>query len=177
MANTILLLESASLFVGDHDPEKSKHLKLTSLTLPVLEYDIVDHKPGGGAMEIGFSMGAVKKLEPSFKLTGFDEDAYKMFGIGSGQVGAFTVYGVIKDKREAKSVQGKAIFRGSIGRMAPDAFTRGAEFGHDHRLDEVSHYELWIAGAEWYYIDFWTQPRPRVFGNEDREYMTMLGLA
>jgi phage tail tube protein FII len=177
MANTILLLEAASLFIGDHDPEKSKHLKLTSLTLPTLEYDIVDHKPGGGAMEIGFSMGALKKLEPSFKMTGFDEDAYQMFGIGSGQVGTFTVYGVIKDKREAKTVSGKAIFRGSIGRMAPDAFTRGAEFGHDHRLDEVSHYELHINQQEWYFVDFWSSPRPRVFGQEDRSYLAMLGLS
>jgi phage tail tube protein FII len=177
MANTILLLEAVSLFVGNHNPEASKHLKLTSLTLPVLEYDIVNHKPGGGAMEVGFSMGAIKKLEPTFKLAGFDEDAYRLFGVGSGAVDTFTAYGVVKDKREAKSIKGKAVFRGSIGRVAPDAFTRGAEFNHDHRLDEVTYYCLSLGEQPWYEIDFWTMPRPRVFGNEDREYMTMLGLA
>jgi uncharacterized protein len=101
----------------------------------------------------------------------------RLFGVGSGAVDTFTAYGVIRDKREAKPLQGKAIFRGSIGRIAPDAFTRGAEFGHDHRLDEITHYELWIGGAEWFAIDFWTMPKPRIFGVEDREYTQMLGLS
>jgi uncharacterized protein len=175
--NTILMLEAVSMFLGNADPEKSKHLKISSLTLPTLEYEIVDHKPGGGAMEVGFSMSSIKKLEPTFKLMGFDEEAFQLFGIGSGAIDTFTCYGVIRDKREATPLQAKAIFRGSIGRMAPDAFTRGSEFGHDHRLDEITHYELWIGGAEWYFIDFWTMPKPRVFGQEDREYMQMLGLA
>jgi phage tail tube protein FII len=175
--NTILMLEAVSMFLGNADPTKSKHLKLTSLTLPTLEYDIVDHKPGGGAMEVGFSMSAIKKLEPTFKMAGFDQEAFRLFGVGSGAVSNFTCYGVIRDKREAKPLQGKAVFRGSIGRIAADAFTRGAEFGHDHRIDEVTHYELSIGGSEWYSIDFFTQPKPRVFGVEDREYMQMLGLA
>ena len=34
--STILLLEAVNLFMGDADPEKSKHLSLTSMTLPTL---------------------------------------------------------------------------------------------------------------------------------------------
>ncbi len=176
MPSSIMLLEAVSLFLGDADPEKSKHLSLTSLTLPSLEYDTIDHRPGGGSMSVAFLTNAIKKLEPTFKLAGFDPEAYNLFGVGSGQVNNFTAYGVIKDKREAKKLQAKAIFRGAIGKLTPDAFTGGAEFGHDHRLDEVTHYELWIGGKEWFYSDFWTMPRPRIFGNEDTEYASMLGL-
>jgi hypothetical protein len=174
--STILLLEAVSLFLGDHDPEKSKHIKLTSLALPTLEYQTAEHNPGGGPGEIVFGMGAIKKIEPTFKMAGFDEEAYRLFGVGSAQVNTFTAYGVVRDKREAKALQGKAIFRGSIGKLAPEAFERGKAFGHDHTLIEVSHYELHIGGKEWWWWDMWSAPRPRVFGTEDREYMAMLGL-
>jgi uncharacterized protein len=156
--NTILMLEAVSLFIGNADPEKSKHLKITSLTLPTLEYDIVDHKPGGGAMEVGFSMSAIKKLEPTFKLAGFDEEAMRLFGVGSGAIDTFTAYGVIRDKREAKPLQGKAIFRGSIGRIAPghyaaalpgaDRWGRDRARAGDQRADPVGHPGLGGRAAE-----------------------------
>lgn len=172
----ILLLEAVSMFLGDADPEKSKHLKLTSLTLPNLEYQTVTHNPGGGAGQVIFGMGAINAIQPTFKMAGFDEEAYRLFGIGSGAVNAFTCYGVIRSKREGKPLQGKAIFRGAIGKVTADAFSRGSEFGHDHNLIDVTHYELSIGGKEWYYWDFWNTPKPRVFGQEDREYQAMLGL-
>ena len=174
--STILLLEAVNLFMGDADPEKSKHLSLTSMTLPTLEYQTADHNPGGGAGEITFGMNALKKMEPTFKIAGFDAEGYRLFGVGSGEVNTFTGYGVIRDKREAKALQGKVILRGAIGKITPEAFERGKEFGHDYSLIEVSHYELWIGGTEWWTWDFWTMPRPRVFGTEDREYMALLGL-
>jgi Bacteriophage tail tube protein len=174
--STILLLEAVSLFLGDANPENSKHLSLTSLTLPNLEYDTIDHRPGGGALSVAWSMGVIKKLEPTFKLAGFDQDAFNLFGIGSGAINTFTAYGVVRDKREGKALQGKAIFRGSIGKLTADAWTRGAEFGHDYRIDEVTKYQLWLGGQEWYSIDFWVNPRPRVFGQTDAEYASMLGL-
>ena len=173
---SILLLEAVSLFLGDADPEKSKHLALTSLTLPTLEYQTVDHNPGGGAGEVSFSMSSLKKIAPTFKMAGFDQEAMNLFGIGSGKPNNYTAYGVIRDKRDGKALQGKAIFRGMISKMAPEAFERGKEFGHDYELAEVTHYELWIGGREWWAWDFWTMPRARVFGNEDREYQAMLGL-
>jgi uncharacterized protein len=174
--SNVLLLEAASLFLGDADPTKSKHLSLTSLTLPTLEYQTVDHNPGGGSGQISFSMNSINKIEPTFKIAGFDPEGFRLFAIGSGQVNNVTAYGVIRDKREGRALQGKAVFRGSIGKLTPDAFTRGNEFGHDYSMIEVSHYELWVGGVEWWTWDFWTQPRPRVFGVEDREYMAMLGL-
>ena len=176
MASTIMLMEAVSLFLGDSNPENSKHLAISSLTLPNLEYDVIDHRPGGGAMSVGFIMNSLKKLEPTFKLAGIDPDGYHLFGIGSGQANVFTAYGVILDKRAAKKYQAKAIFRGAIGKMTADAWNRGNEWGHDYRLDEVTRYELTIAGQEWYHVDLWEAPVARVFGNEDSEYASMLGL-
>lgn len=173
----ILLLEAVNMFLGDADPEKSKHLVLTSMTLPNLEYQTATHNPGGGAGEVTFGMGSVRAIAPTFKMAGFDPEGYKMFGVGSAAVNTFTCYGVVRSKREGTVQQAKAIFRGAIGKLTPDAHERGKEFGHDYNLIDVTHYELSIAGKEWWAWDFWTMVRPRVFGQEDTEYKAMLGLA
>lgn len=175
--STILLLEAVNLFLGDADPTKSKHISLSSLTLPTLEYQKAEHNPGGAPGAIEFNMGATQKLECSFKLAGFDPEAYKMFGVNRGQVDTFTAYGIIRDKREGVASQAKAIIRGAIGKVAPESFERGKMFGHDHSITEISHYELHIAGQEWYWWDMWTSVRPRSFGSSDAEYLAMLGLA
>lgn len=175
--STILLLEAVNLFLGNDDPERSKHISLTSLTLPTLEYQTATHNPGGGPGEIEFNMGATKKLEVSFKMSGFDPDAYRLFGIGSRIVNTFTAYGVIRDKREGTALQGKAIIRGNIQKVAPEAYERGKPFGHDHVIGEISHYELHVGGDEWFFWDLWSAPRARTFGSIDTEYLAMLGLA
>lgn len=173
----ILLLEAVSMFLGDADPEKSKHLKLTSMTLPNLEEQTATHNPGGGPGEVIFGMGSIKAVQPTFKMAGFDEEAFRLFAVGQTLIQNITCYGVIRSKREGKALQGKAIFRGKIGKITADAYERGKEFGHDYNLIDVTHYELSIGGQSWYNWDFWTTPKPIVFGNEDREYLAMLGLA
>jgi len=174
---TILLLESVNLFLGNNDPEASKHISLSSMTLPALEYQTAAHNPGGGPGEIEFNMGATKKLELSFKMAGYDPDSYRLFGVGSGSVNTFTAYGVIRDKREGTLIQGKSIIKGNIQKVAPEAYERGKMFGHDHVIGEVSHYELHVGGSEWYWWDMWAAPRARTFGNTDQEYLAALGLA
>jgi phage tail tube protein FII len=121
-------------------------------------------------------MNALRKIEPTFKLTGFDGDAYRMFAIGSNKPDKYTAYGVLRSKQDGKGIQAKAVITGVLGRLAPDAFERANKLGHDHRLIEVTHYELTVGGEEWFYYDYFTTVRRRSGVDELANFRTMLAL-
>jgi P2 family phage contractile tail tube protein len=166
MAEKLLLLEQVNLFVGDHNPEDSNHIKLQSLGLPTLEHVSVTHLGGGAAGEVEFGMNALKALTPSFKLAGFTQSSYRALGIGTNEPMNFTAYGVLKNKQTGAQHQAKSIIRGIVGRLAPDAFARADAFGHDHSVTEVTHYELSVDAEEWFYWDYFTTRR-RQFGVDE----------
>lgn len=166
MASTIYIMEAANLFCGDHDPENSKHLSLEELKLPDLQEVLVDHQPGGGKVGVEFAVG-VEKLEPTFKLKGWDPALMREFGLGSPLRKVFTAYGVIRDKRSGRAIEAKAVMEGRLSRIAPDAFTRGEAMGHEHSINEVLHYELHFDGNEELYWDFFTNTVR--LGGQDRD--------
>lgn len=153
--STIYMLTAVNLFCGDHDPTKSKHLTLSELKLPDLTEMYADHHPGGSRVAVEFEVG-VNKLEPTFKLNGFDPDLLTQFGLGGRQRKVYTAYGVILDKRSGREIESKAIIEARLGSIAPDTFQRGEMQGHEYALNEVVHYELWFDGAEKIAWDFFT---------------------
>ncbi|HVR54266.1 MAG TPA: phage major tail tube protein [Pseudorhodoferax sp.] len=159
-------MEMANLFCGDHDPQKSKHLTLEELKLPDLQEETTDHTPGGGIGSIDIAVGGISKLEPTFKLKGWDPLLMREFGIGTSTAKRFTAYGVIRDKKTGRQFEAKAVLEGRLSRIAPDAFTRGDAMGHEYGISEVYHYELFFDGAEEVYFDLWTNT-VRI-GGEDR---------
>lgn len=172
----IYLMEATTLYIGDADPSASKHLKLDSLALPELEYVTVDHSGGGAVMETDFSMNILKKMNPTFKLAGFDPDSYRAFGIGSSQVQTFTARGILRAKSNGKAYGALAIMRGAIGRVAPDAFERANKLGHDHQIIELQRYSLTVGGEEWFHVDYFASVRRRFGVDELAEYRQLLGL-
>lgn len=152
---TFYLMEAVNLFVGDADPTKGKHLTLAELKLPDLTEIYVDHHPGGGRVAAEFEVG-VNKLEPTFKLNGWDPDLLGEFGLGSKIRNMFTAYGVIRDKKAGRAIEAKAIIEARLGSIAPDAFTRGELQGHEYAMNEVMHYELYFDGAIKFKWDFFT---------------------
>lgn len=153
--SNIYIMEAANLFVGDHDPQNSKFLTLEELKLPDLQEALVDHTPGGGKVGVEFAVG-VEKLEPTFKLKGWDFPLLRSFGLGSTVRKTFTAYGVVRDKRSGKALEAKAIMEGRLSRAAPDTFSRGEAMGHEYGINEVLHYELHFDGQEELYWDFFT---------------------
>ena len=126
--STIYVLEAVNLFCGDHDPQASKHLTITELKLPDLQAIYADHHPGGARVAIEVELG-VQKLEPTFKLAGFDPDLLSQFGLGSRMKNIYTAYGHIRDKRTGKDIEAKAIIEARLGKIAPDAYSRGELVG------------------------------------------------
>ncbi len=151
----LYVMEAANLFCGDHDPKASKHLTLTELQLPALMEQFQDHHPGGSPVGIEVAVG-IQKLEPTFKLTGWDPDLLTQFGIGSRTKRVFTAYGVIRDKRTGAAMEAKAVIEGRLGKIEGEAFRRGELQSHDYAINEVTHYELWFDTREKLYFDFFT---------------------
>lgn len=166
MAEKLILLEQANIFLGDANPEDSNHIKLSSVALPVLERITASHLGGGAVAEVNWSMNALRALEPSFKLAGFSKSSFQQLAVGSTE--RYTIYGALRNKETGKVLQAKAVVRGIIGRLAPDAFDRASAFGHDHGVTEVTHYELHVDGEEWFYLDYFTSV-VRQFGNDQTQ--------
>lgn len=155
MSGTIYIMEAANLFCGDHDPTASKHLTLSELQLPALQEMYQDHHAGGSKVQIEVAVG-VQKLEPTFKLAGWDPDLLAQFGVNSGKTRVFTGYGVIRDKRTGDAIEAKVIMEGRLGKVEAEAFQRGEMQSHDYAINELLHYELWFDEKEKLYWDFFT---------------------
>ena len=153
--SSLYVMEAANLFCGDHDSQNSKHLTLQELKLPDLQAIYADHHPGGGRVQIEIEVG-VQKLEPTFKLVGFDPELLVQFGLSSKIKHVYTAYGQIIDRRTGASIESRAILEARLGKVAPDAFQRGELAGNEYALNEVTHYELHFGGQEKFYWDFFT---------------------
>lgn len=174
--STIYIMEAANLFCGDHDPTASKHLTLDELQLPNLQENYADYHPGGAKVGIEVAVG-VQKLEPTFKLAGWDPDLLGQFGLGAKARKVFTAYGVIRNKRDGTAIQAKAVIEGRLGKVEAEAFKQGEAMGHDYSINEVMHYELWFGDDEKIYWDFFANEW-RVDGvDEYAEEKRILGMA
>lgn len=153
--STLLILEAANLFCGDHDPTQSKHLTLQELQLPNLQAQYQDHSPGGAPVSIEVETG-INKLEPSFKLVGYDPDVLIQFGVSDTIRRVYTAYGVLTDRRTGRKIELKAIMEGRLGKVEGDAFKRGDLLAHSYAINEMMRYEVWIGGQEKLSWDHWT---------------------
>jgi len=152
---SLFIIEAANLFCGSHDPSNSKHLSIQELKLPTLEADYQDHQPGGSRVGIEIEVG-IKKLEPTFKLVGFDPALLIQFGLGSKVKNLYTAYGEIKDRRTGKSTELRAVMEGRLGKIEADAYKRGDLPATDYAINEITHYEVYFDGQEKIFWDFWT---------------------
>lgn len=152
---TIYTMEAVNLFCNDHDPDQSKHLTISELKLPDLAEIFVDHHPGGSNVAVEFAMG-VQKLEPTFKLNGYDPDLLTQFGLSTRYRNMFTAYGVIRDQRTGREIESKSRIEARLGRVAPDSYQRGELQGHEYAMNSVTHYEIWFNGVEKIFWDFFT---------------------
>ncbi len=153
--STIYVLEAVNLFCGDHDPTASKHLTITELQLPTLQEMYQDHHAGGSKVQIEVAVG-IQKLEPTFKLTGWDPELLAQFGLGTGRSRVFTAYGVVRNKRTGEAIEAKAIIEGRLGRIEAEAFSRGELQSHDYSINEVTHYEIYFGDKEKIFWDFFS---------------------
>lgn len=153
--STLYVLNAANLFCGDHDAKNSKHLTIQELKLPALQAIYVDHHPGGSFFQTEIEVGA-QKLEPTFKLVGFDPELLVQFGVGSKLKRIYTAYGQVIDRRTGQSIELKAVMEGRLGKIEGDAFQRGEVMSHEYAINEIMHYEVHFNGQEKIYWDLFS---------------------
>lgn len=166
MANTLLMLEAANLFAGDHDPShaNSNHLSLTNLKLPELGENYSDVTAAGAPVGIELD-SHINRLEATFNLLGWNPHVQNLIGESRRERQIFTTYGVVRDKKTGKAQECKAVMQGRLGRSNPTEFTRGTPQSHEHSIRGIVHYEVWLNNAELLYWDFFTSER-RVGGTD-----------
>ena len=175
MPATFYLMEAVNLFAGDHDPSNSKHLTLEGFKLPDLQEMFQDHLAGGAPVQVEFAVG-IQKLEPTFKLKGFDPDLLVQFGLGSKKLTRFTGYGVMRDQRTGEAIQSIATIEGRLGKVAPDAYKRGELNGDEYGINQIMHYELTFGGRELIYFDWFTNTMRMNGVEQNAETNQMLGI-
>lgn len=156
MAASVIIWESANLYAGDNGPNNSKHLTLQSIIIPQLKEKRAEHTPGGGVAAISIGMMTLEALEVAFKLAGTDPQTKAQFGLGATGSQFYTIYGVLRDKNGGRAIERKAVVKGRLVECLEEEFTRGKVTTQDHKISEITHYELYEDKAEVYYYDFFS---------------------
>jgi P2 family phage contractile tail tube protein len=158
-------LEAVNLFLDKDAPDLSKALSMETATLPNLEYDTAEFKAGGALITRNFNMGVLKPLEITFKLEGFDEQAYALIAAGPSRRLITTWRGVLRSTTTGRVARAEATARGCFGKLTPDGFKRGEAFGHDHGFIDIDQYELVVEGKSWFKVD--NETHTRIAGGTD----------
>lgn len=152
--STLYVVSGANMFVGTEDPVlANKFLTLTELKLPALQAQYQEHMAGGAPVGIEVETG-IQKLEPTFKMTGYDPHTLAQFGLGSKGRQVYTARHVVIDKGTGRQIEMKAIIEGRLGKVETDAYKKGDLLATDYAINEVWHYEVWFDRQELVYWDF-----------------------
>jgi hypothetical protein len=154
MAATVTIWEAANLFAGDDGPNNSKHLVLRSIMLPQLKEKSEEHHPGGAVAAISIGMRSIEALEMTFKVVGSDVQTKGLFGLGSLATRPYTVYGVLRDKQTGRAIERKAVVWGRLMELNESEFEKGKLTEQDHKIGEITRYELYEDKKEVIVFDF-----------------------
>ena len=160
--STFFQWRGVNLFCGD-DAE-GKWLTIEEVSLPELDEATDTYVPGGGHVEVEFATH-LEKLEAGFNLKGEDRSIYSHFGLGAREPRKYTILGEIVNKRNGALVEGRAVIEARLGKIAPGTIKQGDLRGYEYGLTEILHYEVYEAGEELFFWDFWTN-QVRSGGND-----------
>lgn len=157
-------LNGFNLYVGDGPAvEASKHLLMDSCTLPELKEKTTEHSAGGAVMDIEIGTGTLEKLVVPFALAGYDPHTLGQFGLGSGVLTPYTVYGVLVDTANSRKMELLARIQGRLTSAKQDEMKSGETGKSDFEITGILNYELFIDKTQIYDFSF-EPPRALVMG-------------
>lgn len=156
MPSNLIIWEVANLYAGDDGPNNSKHLTLRTITLPSMKEKTEEHHAGGALAAVTMGGFGLEALELAFTLGGVDAQTKALFGLGARQIRPYTIYGVLRSKNDGREIERKAVVFGRMMEMTESEFERGRMSKQDHRIAEITHYELYEDKQEVYFYDHQT---------------------
>jgi P2 family phage contractile tail tube protein len=163
--STIYNLDSANLFTGDDDPNKSEFLVIETIKWPSLEEATKEVKPGGGAMSIDLGMKSMKQLTLGFKLFGLQPRVMGKFM--KADKDHYTIRGNLFDVKAQENLKVVGVVFGRMVKADMGEFKKEDGVSTDYEIKEITKYKLHVDGDEKYYFDFFAGPAGvRVNGNK-----------
>lgn len=152
MAQTILNMDLAALFIGDDNPVNSQALTLKSVKIPGLEEATKNHNPGGGVLAIDIGMKKINAPMFTFKLAGMQPDVMPRFMTSRRQ--NYTLRGNLFDLATQEDKPCIAVINGKMTKVETSEFQKDDGVDTDYEIREIVKYILTIDNAEKYYLDF-----------------------
>ncbi|MFN4098142.1 MAG: phage major tail tube protein [Pararhodobacter sp.] len=134
-----------------NEPDSSRAITISKMTIPAVKFMTASHNPGGGVMGVEFALPRAEPIEPAMEIKGFDTDIFR----GLGLVDRWTFAGAVRDKKTGLAIPARAIIEGAIVEWEPDEASPEEFVGCTHAIKEVTHYEFLLNGQELFYVDFW----------------------
>lgn len=123
----------------------SKIGQASEITLPVPTEKMEEMRNAGMVMPIDIPMG-YEKIESSFKLTGFDPQVIKLFGLAVGQEREFMVTGALAHE-DGTIINATAFIRGRLMKADPGSWKPG-EVGENEFQITLRYYRLEVDGED-----------------------------
>lgn len=133
------ILRNCSIFAD----RVSKIGQASEITLPVPAEKMEELRNAGMVLPIDIPMG-YEKLESSFKMTGFDPQVIKLFGLAVGQEREFMVTGALAHE-DGTIVNATAYIRGRLNKGSPGTWKPG-EVGENEYSITLRYYRLEVGG-------------------------------
>jgi hypothetical protein len=133
------LLRNCTIFVD----RVSKVGQASEMTLPVPEETVEEIRNAGMVMPIEVKLG-YQKLEMSFKMTAFEPDTLKLFGLKPGVIKEFMVTGALVDE-DGAAHSAVAYVRGFLKKGDAGSWKPGEKNESDYAVS-IRSYKLEIDG-------------------------------
>ncbi len=133
------ILRNCTIFVD----RVSQVGQASEITLPVPEETVEDLRNAGMVMPIEVKLG-YEKLELGFKMTSFDPDVLKLFGLRIGDVREFMVTGALVDE-DGTTHSAVAYVRGFLKKPEADTWKPGEMSSNDYQVS-IRSYKLEVDG-------------------------------
>ncbi|MEP3049410.1 MAG: phage major tail tube protein [Roseibium sp.] len=127
----------------------SRATTIAKMTIPKIEFASATHNPGGGVMEVDYTLPRIKALEPAFMAKGLDVEIFGELG-AKGKWNFACAY---RDTKTGKDVGMRGVIEGVPHLWEPDESDPEDFQGCNHVFKEVTHFELVLGDEELWYID------------------------
>lgn len=134
------ILRNCTIFVDGI----SKVGQASEIELPVPKAKMEELRNAGMVMPIEIQLG-YDKLEMSFKMTAFDPQALKLFGLKAGDTKTFMATGALVDE-DGQTHSAVAYVRGTLSEAKADSWKPGDKKNENDYKVSVRYYKLEIDG-------------------------------